>query len=336
MAKDSKKPAAKSSAKPASKPAKPAAKPATKKPPAKPAAKPAAKNAAKPVAKPASKAPAPKVAAKAPAKAPPPKPATKPAPAKSPVKLGKDAPKNEKGAAAGKPTAASAKPDTGPNSGANSGASSGPGSGRKGITVVEKQPIKKPKPVKPSAVDDLASLAGQLLRPGGPAPKPLIASGSKAPITRPLGSQLEYAEKEVNRAASPFNKTELKHYRDILLHKRAEILADVSSMEKQALEGGSGALSHQPQHIAEQGSDTYDQTLALSIAEADRKIIKEIDDALQRIDDGTYGVCEVSGKVISKTRLEELPWARLTIEAARERDRRMVNVPRQPPPSYYS
>jgi len=40
--------------------------------------------------------------------------------------------------------------------------------------------------------------------------------------------------------------------------------------------------------------------------------------------------------VISKTRLEELPWARLTIEAARERDRRMVNVPRRPPPSYYS
>lgn len=324
MAKYSKKPAAKSTAKPASKPAKaaaksvvkPAAKPAVK-PAVKPAAKkPPAKPAAKPTPKAAPKAPAAKVVAKTPAvkpsgKTPPAKPAAKPV-------------KNEKVVAPAKPAPAPAKPD------------SGPGSGRKGITVVEKQPAKKPKPVKPSAVDELASLAGELLRPGGPAPKPLIASGSKAPSTRPLGSQLEYAEKEVNRAASPFNKTELKHYRDILLNKRAEILADVSSMEKQALEGGSGALSHQPQHIAEQGSDTYDQTLALSIAEADRKTIKEIDDALQRIDDGTYGVCEVSGKVISKTRLEELPWARLTIEAARERDRRMVNVPRQPPPSYYS
>ncbi|MBU6414571.1 MAG: TraR/DksA C4-type zinc finger protein [Planctomycetes bacterium] len=327
MAKDSKKPAAKSPAKPASKVAKPAAKPAPKadakkpaaKPSAKPAAKPAkpvAKPAGKPVAKPAVKAPVAKVEVKKGAAKPPVKEAPKP---------GKPAGKTEKAPAPSAKTApAPAKPET------------GPGSGRKGITVVDKQPVKKPKPVKPSAVDELASLAGQLLRPGGPAPKPLIASGSKAPSTRPLGSQLEYAEKEVNRASSPFNKTELKHYRDILLAKRAEILADVSSMEKQALEGGSGSLSHQPQHIAEQGSDTYDQTLALSIAEADRKTIKEIDDALQRIDDGTYGVCEVSGKVISKTRLEELPWARLTIEAARERDRRMVNVPRQPPPSYYS
>lgn len=322
MAKDSKKPAAKSPAKAASKVAKPAGKPApkadAKKPTAKPPAKPAAKAVAKP-AKPVAKAaakPAPKVEVK--------KGAVKPA-AKETSKPVKPVAKNEKAPTpAAKPAPAPAKPET------------GPGSGRKGITVVEKQPAKKPKPVKPSAVDELASLAGQLLRPGGPAPKPLIASGTKAPSTRPLGSQLEYAEKEVHRASSPFNKTELKHYRDILLNKRAEILADVSSMEKQALEGGSGSLSHQPQHIAEQGSDTYDQTLALSIAEADRKTIKEIDDALQRIDDGTYGVCEVSGKVISKTRLEELPWARLTIEAARERDRRMVNVPRQPPPSYYS
>lgn len=320
MAKDAKKSAAKPAAKP-SKSAKPAAKSAAK-PAAKPVKAAAAKSPAKAPAKVEAKKPAAKPAAKAPAKVE----AKKPAPAK-PVAKAAEKPAAKPAAKTPTPPAKApvpAKPE------------SGPGSGRKGITVVDNKPTKKPKPVKPSAVDELASLAGELLRPGGPAPKPLIASGAKAPSTRPLGSQLEYAEKEVHRATSPLTKPELKHYRDILLAKRAEILADVSSMEKQALEGGSGALSHQPQHIAEQGSDTYDQTLALEIAAQDRKTIKEIDDALQRIDDGTYGVCEVSGKVIPKTRLEELPWARLTIEAARDRDRRSINVPRQPPPSYYS
>jgi DnaK suppressor protein len=333
MAKDSKKSAAKPAAKP-SKPAKPAAKPAVAKSAAKGTAKPQPKALPKAAVKAPAKAPAKvdakKIAAKPVVKSaakPTEKPVAKPAAAKvAPAAKGAAPAKAPTPTKAPIPTKAAvpAKPET------------GPGSGRKGITVVDQKPAKKPKPIKPSAVDDLASLAGELLRPGGPAPKPLIASGAKAPSTRPLGSQLEYAEKEVHRATSPLTKAELKHYRDILLTKRAEILADVSSMERQALEGGSGALSHQPQHIAEQGSDTYDQTLALEIAAQDRKTIKEIDDALQRIDDGTYGVCEVSGKVIPKTRLEELPWARLTIEAARERDRRSINVPRQPPPSYYS
>lgn len=319
MAKDSKKPVSKSAAKPAVKPAKSAPKAAAK--PASKAAKPAAKPASKPAPKPAAKPV--KAAAKV---------EVKKAPAKAPAKPVKEAAPAAKTPAKGtaKPVAAAAvkpvpaKPET------------GPGSGRKGITVVDNKPVKKPKPIKPSAVDELASLAGELLRPGGPAPKPLISSGAKAPSTRPLGSQLEYAEKEIQHAASPFNKTDLKHFREILLTKRAEILADVSSMEKQALEGGSGALSHQPQHIAEQGSDTYDQTLALDIAAADRKLLKEIDAALQRIEDGTFGVCEATGKLISKHRLEELPWARFTIEAAREQERRTVHISRQPPPSYYS
>ncbi|MBL8990759.1 MAG: TraR/DksA C4-type zinc finger protein, partial [Phycisphaerae bacterium] len=106
------------------------------------------------------------------------------------------------------------------------------------------------------------------------------------------------------------------------LKKRSDLVGDVSRMEGEALRGNSGSLSHTPQHIAEQGSEAYEQSLALDLASVDRTLIREIDDALKRIDDGTFGICQLSGKPISKERLEELPWTRYSIEAAREHERR--------------
>jgi len=126
---------------------------------------------------------------------------------------------------------------------------------------------------------------------------------------------------------SPFNKRELKKFQQILLEKRAQIAGDVTSMETEALTGGgSGALSKLPQHMADQGSDTYDQTLALDLAASQRDLLKEIDAALDRIENKTYGICEMLGKPISMERLENTPWARFSIEAAR----RLERMPYQP------
>jgi len=124
---------------------------------------------------------------------------------------------------------------------------------------------------------------------------------------------------------SPFGKKELTSFRQLLLRKRAELVGDISQMEREALQG-SGALLNMPQHMAEQGADTYDTTLSLDLAAADRKLIKEIDDAIARIDKGTYGICELTGKAIKVERLEELPWARYSIEAARELERRSMRA----------
>ncbi|CAE7273121.1 accA [Symbiodinium necroappetens] len=120
---------------------------------------------------------------------------------------------------------------------------------------------------------------------------------------------------------SPFNKKQLDEFREILQAKRALIVGDVSSMEMEALTGGgSGSLSHLPQHMADQGSDTFDQSLNLDLAASQRKLLKEIDDALARIENGTYGVCEMLGKQIKIERLRHTPWARYSIDAARARD----------------
>jgi RNA polymerase-binding transcription factor DksA len=69
--------------------------------------------------------------------------------------------------------------------------------------------------------------------------------------------------------------------------------------------------------MADIGSDTYDQDFMLGLAESERRRIREIDEALQRIEDKTYGVCQMTGKQIPKARLNAKPWARYTVEAAR-------------------
>jgi len=113
------------------------------------------------------------------------------------------------------------------------------------------------------------------------------------------------------------SKKELDFYRQLLILKRAEKLGDLRSKETEALQSGGGNLSHMPIHMADIGSDAYDQDFTLGLAESDRKLIREIDDALQRIADKTYGMCMHTGKPIPKARLNAKPWAKYTIEAAR-------------------
>jgi len=120
---------------------------------------------------------------------------------------------------------------------------------------------------------------------------------------------------------SPLKPAEIEAYRRILLEKRAEVLGDVTEMEQEALGSRSGALSSFPQHLADQGSDEYDQSLALGLAASQRALLREIDAALDRIEQGTFGVCELLGTPIAKARLDATPWTRLSLEGARQADK---------------
>jgi RNA polymerase-binding transcription factor DksA len=117
------------------------------------------------------------------------------------------------------------------------------------------------------------------------------------------------------------NKKELDHYRSLLLIKRAELVGDLSAMEAQALHANGGPSSHMPIHMADVGSDNFDQDFMLGMAENERERLREIDAALKRIEDKIYGVCQMTEKVIPKTRLNAKPWARYTIDAARQIER---------------
>jgi RNA polymerase-binding protein DksA len=108
----------------------------------------------------------------------------------------------------------------------------------------------------------------------------------------------------------------------MLLQKRREILINVTEFEDEALKksrlDASGDLSSMPIHMADIGTDNYEQEFALGLMDSERKLLREIDDALGRIEQKVYGICEGTGKPIPKARLEARPWARHCVEYARK------------------
>lgn len=153
-----------------------------------------------------------------------------------------------------------------------------------------------------------------LLKPGGKW-KPLIPSGPGAAQIDPL------AEASAGRRATKMSKKELDKYRALLIEKRNELIGDITGMEQEALSGGPDRGATAAADAVEQGTDAYDQALSLDLAQVDRNLLRQITDALIRIEDGSYGICEITGKRISEERLEELPWTKYSIEAARELER---------------
>ena len=115
---------------------------------------------------------------------------------------------------------------------------------------------------------------------------------------------------------------EVQHFRELLLQKRREIFQNVFEIEGETLKksrlDASGDLSSMPIHMADIGTDNYEQEFALGLMDSERRILHEIDDALQRIEDGLYGICEGTGSPIPKARLEAQPWARYCVEYARK------------------
>lgn len=122
-------------------------------------------------------------------------------------------------------------------------------------------------------------------------------------------------------------KADIEHFRQMLMDKRREILVNVNEFEDEALKksrlDASGDLSSMPIHMADLATDNYEQEFALGLMDSEVRLLGEIDDALGRIDEGTYGICDGTGKQISRARLEAQPWARYCVEYARivEQDR---------------
>jgi RNA polymerase-binding protein DksA len=147
-----------------------------------------------------------------------------------------------------------------------------------------------------------------------PPPPPVVITTVQA-IAPPT------SEKPARNTAG-LNDRELDFYRDLLLAKRREIMGDMSSMEREALREQRSDLSNLPVHMADQGTDAYEQEFTLTLVEKDRQLLREINAALAKIQDGSYGICEGTGKPIGKPRLEAQPWARYSIDHARELERR--------------
>jgi RNA polymerase-binding transcription factor DksA len=119
-------------------------------------------------------------------------------------------------------------------------------------------------------------------------------------------------------------KAQLDKYRQLLVDMRNRLRGDVSHLAGEAMRGGggeaSGSLSNTPIHMADLGSHNYDQEFTLGLLENEEQRLDEIGAALQRIDQGGFGLCEgdACGKAIPKPRLDALPFTRYCVDCARK------------------
>src|SRR6266404_3477555 len=114
------------------------------------------------------------------------------------------------------------------------------------------------------------------------------------------------------RKLSPFTrkqKEKLLQLRDAMVDSMAGVAQDTLRSRAEGSEASAFGM-----HQADAGSDAYDRDFALSLLSQEQDALYEIDQALKRIELGTYGVCEMSGKHIPRARLEAIPFARFTVE----------------------
>ncbi|MHC4473412.1 MAG: TraR/DksA family transcriptional regulator [Planctomycetota bacterium] len=118
--------------------------------------------------------------------------------------------------------------------------------------------------------------------------------------------------------ASGLTREELDELKQKLLEMRADIVGAVANLEDEALRSSDEEVS--VDHMADHGSDSYEQEQSIILMERQNGTLREVNAAIRRLEDGTYGICEVTGKPIGKARLSAIPYARLCLDAQMEEE----------------
>ena len=127
--------------------------------------------------------------------------------------------------------------------------------------------------------------------------------------------------KDKGERVSPYSDEELEYFRGIILKKRKEAEQDLNILMdalKESTENSSDESAYSF-HMADAGTDAQEREKTYMLYNRTRKFIKYLDDAIERINNKTYGVCKVTGKKISKGRLEAVPHTQISIEAKLKR-----------------
>ena len=119
----------------------------------------------------------------------------------------------------------------------------------------------------------------------------------------------------------PLPKKELDIYKKMLLQLRGKISGDLQQIEGDTLNGNQPSHSGELSDVADIATDNYDRELNIGLASNEQQLLNDIDVALKRIEDGTYGVCEIYGTPIPKKRLMAMPYTRLSMRAQEEEEK---------------
>lgn len=121
------------------------------------------------------------------------------------------------------------------------------------------------------------------------------------------------------------SKEQLKQFRQLLITERAKLASEIRSLAQDAAKSpreASGDLSAYTVHMADMAADTYDRELSMNIVSSEQELLYQIDDALKRLDDGTFGVCQQCSQPITMSRLKAVPYASMCIACQRTKEQK--------------
>ena len=126
-------------------------------------------------------------------------------------------------------------------------------------------------------------------------------------------------------AKSPYGKRELSDFKKLLMEEREELKRQAAEIDESSFGGGqsemTGDLASFDEEFADAGTATFERERDLSLSNNIRDLMEQIDRAIERIDEGNYGLCERCGKPIEKARIKALPYATLCIKDKQAEER---------------
>ncbi len=125
---------------------------------------------------------------------------------------------------------------------------------------------------------------------------------------------------------SKFNKKSLTEFKKLILKLKEKVTGDIKCISEDTLKKSpkesSGDMSGYAFHLADAATDAYDREFSLELASEERGLLYEIEDALKKTEEGTYGICEKCKLPITKIRLKALPYARLCVKCQTNKEKR--------------
>jgi DnaK suppressor protein len=141
-------------------------------------------------------------------------------------------------------------------------------------------------------------------------------TAAKAPAGKEKPKPKAAPAEDANRTR--MNKTELKYFENLLNEKKETLIQELGYLEDNTMrlssKEGAGDLSSHAYHLADHATETQDREQAFHMASREGKYLFYIEEALDRVRNGTYGVCKKCGKLIPKARLEAVPTAKMCIQ----------------------
>ncbi len=125
-------------------------------------------------------------------------------------------------------------------------------------------------------------------------------------------------------ARTKLTKKQIEHFKDKLQKEKQRVLeemGEISTSNNDSIRDHTGEVSSYTHHLGDAASSSFEREFSLGLYERQQKYLQQIDSALDRIQDGSYGICQITGEPISIERLEEVPVAKYSVKGKEMKER---------------